>query len=228
MSICRLNKIFALLLPLSLSFAVNAGVVIGGTRLIYNQDDSQAAISVNNPDDKAYLIQSWINKDSENDDNDDTFLSTPPIFKLGPKSQNSVRVVYTGKPLPQDRESVFWLNIKSIPSTNPNAQNQLLITVKSKMKIFYRPSGLTGDPSLAYKSLEFINSNGKLRVINPSPYNVSLYKIALDGTELKNITMVPPKDQIEVSINNNHLHSVIWSAINDFGGVTSTVSKIIK
>jgi len=215
-----------LIVSLLLAPSVKAGVVIGGTRLIYNQDSSQAAISVNNPDNKAYLIQSWVNKDSERDDNDETFLSTPPIFKLEPKSQNSVRIIYTGKALPQDRESVFWLNIKSIPSTNQNAQNQLLITVKSKMKLFYRPTGLEGDSATAYKGLSFSSENNKLRILNPSPYNVSIYKISFDGKENKDIAMIPAKG--EVDIRNYNYKSVSWSAINDFGGITPAVNKYLK
>jgi len=228
MLISKPYKISILLISLLVSYTASAGVVIGGTRMIYNQGNSQATISVNNPDDRAYLIQSWVNKDSNLDDNDDTFLATPPIFKLEPKSQNSVRIVYTGKALPQDRESLFWLNIKSIPSTNQNAQNQLLITVKSKMKLFYRPTGLKGDSSTAYKELSFIRSNNKIKIMNPSSYNVSIYKISFDHVDRNNIEMIPAKGELDVDAGNKKYNSAEWSAINDFGGITSTVSKIIK
>lgn len=222
----KLVRTILLLITFSFSFTANAGVIIGGTRLIYNQDSSQSSISVNNPDNKPYLIQSWVSKSVNSDDNDNTFVSTPPIFKLEPKSQNSVRIMYTGKALPQDRESVFWLNIKSIPSTDPNAQNQLLITVNSKMKLFYRPSGLTGDPNIAYKDLEFTQKNGELKITNPSSYNISIYQISFDGKENKNITMIPAKGSI--FLKNSNYKIVKWSSINDFGSITSAVSKKIK
>ena len=48
-----------------ISTAAISGVEIGGTRLIYNGSSSQAAISVSNPDNTPYLIQSWVSN-SEN------------------------------------------------------------------------------------------------------------------------------------------------------------------
>ncbi|WP_244665173.1 molecular chaperone [Candidatus Symbiopectobacterium sp. 'North America'] len=131
---------------LFISVAAISGVEIGGTRLIYNGNSSQAAISVNNPDNKPYLIQSWVSK-NENSDDDNDFSTTPPLFKLNPHTQNSVRVMLIDKNLPTDRESVYWLNIKAIPSSSPDAKNELLIAVKSKMKLFYRQQGLKDDPS---------------------------------------------------------------------------------
>ena len=126
---------------LLLSSAAISGVEIGGTRLIYNSSGSQAAISVSNPDNTPYLIQSWVSSNENSDDGDSPFITTPPLFKLNPHAQNSVRVMLIGNSVPQDRESVYWLNIKSIPSSSADAKNELLIAVKSKMKVFYRPSG---------------------------------------------------------------------------------------
>lgn len=136
---------------LLISTAAISGVEIGGTRLVYNSGDSQSAISVRNPDNTPYLIQSWVSNNENSDDGDSPFITTPPLFKLNPNTQNSVRVMLIGNSVPQDRESIYWLNIKSIPSSSADAKNELLIAVKSKMKVFYRPAGLKGDPSLAYQ-----------------------------------------------------------------------------
>lgn len=129
-----------------------SGVEIGGTRVIYNGSANQAAISVNNPDNNPYLIQSWVSKNENSDDGDSAFTTTPPLFKLNPHAQNSVRVMLTNNSVPKDRESVYWLSIKAIPASSPGAKNELLIAVKSKMKLLYRPAGLKGDPSLAYQN----------------------------------------------------------------------------
>lgn len=37
-----------------------AGVIIGGTRLIYDGAKKESSLSVNNPDKVPYLIQSWV------------------------------------------------------------------------------------------------------------------------------------------------------------------------
>jgi len=38
----------------------NAGVIIGGTRVVYDGNKKEASIDVNNPDKTPYLIQSWV------------------------------------------------------------------------------------------------------------------------------------------------------------------------
>jgi P pilus assembly chaperone PapD len=40
--------------------AANAGVIIGGTRVVYDGNKKEASIDVNNPDKTPYLIQSWV------------------------------------------------------------------------------------------------------------------------------------------------------------------------
>jgi len=214
-----LKKIAVSLLLISTSAI--SGVEIGGTRLIYNGTGHQAAISVSNPDNTPYLIQSWVSKNENSDDGDSLFVTTPPLFKLNPYAQNSVRVMLAGNAVPQDRESVYWLNIKSIPSSSAEAKNELLIAVKSKMKLFYRPAGLKGDPSLAYQQLTFSTAGGKLSVHNPTPYSVSLYDVKVNGKELAKPPMVLPFQTLSLPQTTVASGEVSWRAINDFGGVTA-------
>ncbi|HBR6925112.1 TPA: molecular chaperone [Klebsiella pneumoniae] len=206
---------------LFLTSSAISGVEIGGTRLVYNGSVSQAAISINNPDSKPYLIQSWVSKSENSDDGDNIFTTTPPLFKLNPHTQNSVRVMLTGDTLPTDRESIYWLNIKVIPSSSPDAKNELLIAVKSKMKLFYRPVGLKGDPSLAYQQLTFSHEGGKLSVHNPSPYSVSLYDVKVNGKQLTKPPMVLPFQTVSLPQSAITGGEVSWRAINDFGGITA-------
>lgn len=204
-----------------ISSSAISGVEIGGTRLIYNGNANQATISVKNPDNKPYLIQSWVSKNENSDDGDSAFSTTPPLFKLNAQVQNSVRVMLTGNALPTDRESVYWLNIKAIPTSSPDAKNELLIAVKSKMKLFYRPAGLKGDPSLAYQQLTFSNVAGKLNIHNPSPYSVSLYELKVNGTKIAKPPMVLPFQTISLPQQTGTGREASWRAINDFGGITA-------
>ena len=43
--------------------------------------------------------------------------------------------------LPQQQESLFWLNIKAIPSASKQT-NALQIAVKTRIKLIYRPESL--------------------------------------------------------------------------------------
>ncbi|PPS59338.1 hypothetical protein CRX72_22345 [Pantoea sp. BRM17] len=68
---------------------------IGGSRLIYEGNARQAALSISNPDDYPYLIQAWVDKDPTQRHSDNTFIATPPLFRLEPHTQNSVRIVFS-------------------------------------------------------------------------------------------------------------------------------------
>ncbi|MFP3541429.1 fimbria/pilus periplasmic chaperone, partial [Pseudomonas sp. SIMBA_044] len=70
------------------------------------------------------------------------FLVTPPLFKMAPESASLLRVIKIGN-LPEDRESLFWLNVRSIPSVKSGVDaNQLTLSVQSRMKLIYRPQAL--------------------------------------------------------------------------------------
>lgn len=218
-----MRSIFLSQIPLALFCyfsTAHAGVEVGGTRVVYDGKMKQATIGVNNPDDKPYLIQSWVDKRADSNDTGEVFITTPPLFRLEPHSQNSVRIAYTGNDLPQDRESVYWLNIKSIPSTDKNSTNDLIIAVKNTMKLFYRPAGLTGDPATAYQKIEFKQRDGKLFAFNPTAYSVSFYEVKVNGVALKDISMVLPKEGISLGSVTAQAPKISWRAINDFGGIS--------
>ena len=205
---------------LFLSCSGIAGVEIGGNRVIYDAGAKQASISVSNPDDRPYLIQSWVDKSPDAGEGDETFITTPPLFRLEPHSQNSVRIVYTGKSLPADRESMMWLSIKSVPSTERDDANRLFITVKTVMKLFYRPQGLKGDPASAYEKLNFSRRGEHIYVSNPTPYHISLYELIIGDFHVKTPPTLAPYKEQSVAVPKGMANSVSWRAISDFGGVT--------
>ncbi|MER1720820.1 molecular chaperone, partial [Proteus terrae] len=101
---------------ISILFFINqssAGVIIGGTRVIYTEGNKNVSINVENPDKIPYLIQSWI--DDVNENKQSKFTITPPLFRLNPDKANTLRIFLTEGDLPSDKESLFWLNIKTIP-----------------------------------------------------------------------------------------------------------------
>ena len=113
-------------LPLTFSIA-NAGVIIGGTRVIFDGAKKEATISVDNADSAPFLIQSWIDAPEGKTDKA-PFIITPPLYRLDGGQKNIERIVMTGS-LSQEQESLFWLNIKAIPSATKQA-NALQIAVK--------------------------------------------------------------------------------------------------
>lgn len=113
-----MKRTIAAIAFLLLSTAAQAGIVMGGTRVVYQEGKREAAISVTNADTHSpYLVQSWVENYAENNKSRVPFIVTPPLFRLDPEQQNVLRINYIGGTLPTDRESVFWLNVKSIAPT---------------------------------------------------------------------------------------------------------------
>lgn len=228
------------LLAAFMSFAVsaNAGVNINGTRLIYHGEKKEASINVRSgADDKyPYLIQSFVdNKGPKGDQPEGTgklpFTVTPPLFRLEPGAQNAVRVIRTGGDLPTDRESVYWLDVKAIPSNDPkdDGKNVLRFSLKNRVKIYYRPVGLA-DPTIDdYKAVSFKMAGGNLIVTNPTPWFLTFYKLNV-GSSLVNteFTMVSPRGTHTYKIPAGASGKVTWSYINDYGAASPVMGDVSK
>ena len=93
------------------------GIALGSTRVIYPQGSKQVSLPViNSSENNVFLIQSWVaNADGSRSAD---FIITPPLFVIQPKKENTLRIMYIGPSLPTDRESVFYLNSKAIPSVD--------------------------------------------------------------------------------------------------------------
>ncbi len=198
-----------------------AGVIIGGTRVIYDSRKKEASISVINPDKVTpYLIQSWVEKESTHE-SQAPFIITPPLFRLNAGQENTLRIIFTGGRLSSDRESQYWINIKSIPSTSELEKNQLLISVKTRIKLIYRPEGIKGDPMEAYQKLIFKCRGETIEVYNPTPFYIAFYSVKLNGKEVNNAGTLGPYDKKPFPLHERGVNSVSWQAINDFGGITT-------
>lgn len=229
-SLCALFLLIIGLGNVNANPKLDEGIQLGATRVIYNAADNKAAIDVINSSKIAYLIQSWVTNSPDSDIKENKlFVTTPPLFRLEADSTNAVKVVYVGDSLPQDRESVFWLSIKAIPSITKSDDNRLIIATKSQIKLFYRPVGLKGEASVAYRDIKFFAQNGQLVIDNPTPFSVSFRTITINGVALKeSVTSLPfTKQVIKQKVVAGQ--EVVWDAINDWGGVESKMKmNIIK
>ncbi len=85
-----MKKVIAVAAFLLCSTAAQAGIVMGGTRVIYQEGKREAAISVTNADTHTpYLVQSWVENYAENDKAKVPFIVTPPLFRLDPSKITS-------------------------------------------------------------------------------------------------------------------------------------------
>ena len=179
----------ALLLVMS---SAQAGIIVGGTRIIYKGDKKETSISVKNPDKTSYLIQSWSDTGEKNGDKTQ-FMIPPPLFRLGPEQENTLRIIRAGGNLPEDRESLYWMNIKSIPATEKNdSANTLQIAVKTRIKLIYRPQSLTEQPEKFTDKLTWQRSGNSVTVTNPTPYYMNFSSVKVGGSTVKDASYVAP------------------------------------
>lgn len=226
------NAILGIFFLLGATLA-QAGVVIGGTRIIYPSDQAEVQVALKNKDDaKRYLVHSWV---SNIDDSKAPFVITPPIYKLDENRQTLLHVVYTGDKthLPQDRESLFMANIKSVSSVPEELhdKNTLQFAIKTKIKLFYRPSALSDAAAkTAWQSLQFSRRNNQLTIKNPTPFYVTLGQLKVAQKEVKPLgkqdtpsalsMMIAPYGEQVFALPTAAQGSVMWTAINDFGAET--------
>lgn len=209
--------------------AAHAGVIIEGTRLIYQGDKKEASLGISNPDRLDYLVQSWV-ESADNARDKTPFLITPPLFRLDGKQDNILRVVRTGGNLPSDRESLYWLNIKSIPSTSrEESSNTLQIAIKTRIKLIYRPSGLRGKPDEVADKLRWHKQGNSLVVSNPTPFYMNFQTISVGGKKVDNVTWVAPDSDAHFAVPGGITGSrVSWKIINDYGAVSHAWSAPLQ
>ena len=159
-----------------------ASVVITGTRVIYSGDAREKTVQMTNKDAFPNVVQAWIDVNdpaSTPDTAKAPFLVNPTVSRMAPGSGQTLRIIYTGSGLPQDRESLFHLNVLQIPPRNAAKadQNQMLLMLRNRLKLFYRPAGIAGSPEQLPEKLHFSlmrsGSGWNVKVENPTGYHAS-------------------------------------------------------
>lgn len=226
-SLTRRAVIPALFLSLLSAYSAisSASIVIGGTRVIYPQAEKNVSVQLTNEGDSPVLAQSWIdegNSDASPETLQVPFLLSPPINRIEPKKGQTLRISYTGKALPAGRESVFWLNVLEIPAKAKSADNMLQMAFRTRIKVFFRPSGLQGTPTQAAEQLSWSMSGNQVKVANTSQYHVSLVRVGVKGEGGKPAEgkMIAPGGVDLFSIpgaSRGKTLSVQW--VNDYGAI---------
>lgn len=224
--------ISAILSCLFSTFSAHAGVIILGTRLIYPGNQSSLNVQLNNQDSSPALVQSWI-EDKQGSQAQVPFIITPPVTRVEGNQGQTLRITFTGtQALPQDRESLYYFNLLDIPPKPSKAYlkdnpNYLQFSVRSRLKLFYRPSNLPYPPAEAYKKVTWLAKGGKLWADNPTPYYLTFTQATVGGKSAPEAVMVAPFSQGEFDVKGvNNGQKVKWSLINDYGGDVAGESTI--
>ncbi|MEC5409469.1 fimbria/pilus periplasmic chaperone [Paraburkholderia sp. MPAMCS5] len=220
-----------------LAGGAHASVTIGGTRVVYPLEEREVTVKLDNDSNAPSLVQVWIDDGDANAKPSEVkvpFVITPPIFRMDPKKAQMLRVMYAGEALPQDRESVYWLNVLDIPpkAADSAGVNTLKLAYRTRIKVFARPGKLPGKPEdapaqLTWKMAASPDGKGEaVSVSNPTPYYVSFSEVEVEsgGRSFRNEQggMVAPHGSLVLSIPKMNKvvagSKVHYTAINDYGG----------
>lgn len=207
-------------------FSLNAfaGIQVDETRVIYNSSANSASLDIRNDQPETYMVQTWMDRgDASKTPKDIPIQVVPPVLKLAGNKEAVLRFIYSGNGLPQDRESVFWINVQEIPPA-PKQENVLQIAVRTRIKLFFRPAGLNTTLEQQAKALQWHRQGNRLVVDNKGPYHVTLGTITLKNSAGKdqviNADMVKPFDSATITLpaGTEGARKLAFTYINDFGG----------
>jgi P pilus assembly chaperone PapD len=231
----------------SLTGTACANVVISGTRVIFPAKDGEVTVRLTNQNTLPALVESWIDNGDPHSTPDKVntpFLITPPLFRMEPNRDQSLRIMFThsDQPLPTDRESVFYLNVLEVPPKPSGQQfqgkNYIQLAIRSRLKLFYRPDGLPGDPIKAPEQVTFkatsVGGSAALVVHNPTAYyvTISAFTVNVGGTSYKGTAgMVPPMSDLSLAIKDlkqapANGTAIQYDCINDYGVETSLKGSV--
>ncbi len=223
-STCRLAlTITALLMT---SQAAHAALALDRTRAILDGGEKSLSMSVTNQNrELPFLAQAWV-EDGQGKKLTDPLVALPPVQRIEPGSKTQVKVQASASmnTLPQDRESLFYFNLREIPpkSSKPNT---LQLALQTRIKLFYRPAPLAVNPNDKpwQEKVTLTREGGKFVANNPTPYFVSIIDAA--ATEIGNAqkgfkpVMIAPKSSAPLSVDAGALgNSPVLTYINDYGG----------
>ena len=204
------------------SFCHAKGIQIGRTRIVYEASKKEVPLLLQNNDNELpWLIQSWT--DTGDGKTRGPFIVTPPLFRLDPQKEQSLRITWNGTSLPRDKESLFYLNVRTIPATaaEDDTKNVLRLIYKTRLKLFWRPTELTGSPTLNCKNLRFVRQGNQLVAINEGAYYSTFDMLNVGNQQVDKADMVAPHSRVTLPLPEraNDVH-VTWRCITDYGNAS--------
>lgn len=216
----KINAFIAIAM-ISVSLNSHAAFSLNGTRYVFEGGKKSLSVMVSNESDKKYAGQAWIDNDDEKDKNV-YFTTSPTFFKVEPKGKQTLRVLDINPGLPQDHETLAWLNVQEIPPAPKAGGNVLAIALNTRVKLIYRPQILIEGRKEAEKQIKRLNSSGKSFLENPTPYYFAVTGIKVNGAEIKlnkneaaKLAKFEPFSKVQIS--HSLAGNVSVTAIDDYG-----------
>ncbi|ELY3855932.1 MAG TPA: molecular chaperone [Providencia sp.] len=204
------------------SISAQAAIALDRTRIIFDGGQESISLTINNQNKQLpYLAQGWL-EDENGNKISSPLVVLPPLQRLEPGKQSQVKVqsLPVINQLPQDRETLYYFNLREIPpkSSKPNT---LQIALQTRIKLFYRPAAIKMDKNKPepQQQLTLEKKGNNYVVNNPTGYYVTIIEaLNSDGSNIKNFepVMVAPKSKKPLGATIKGNPAITY--INDFGG----------
>lgn len=166
---------------------VAASVIINDTRVIFASSSQTRTVQIVNKSETEHLVQSWIDDGDERKSPEEikTALTVyPPVVKVNAGSGQALKIVKnrSAEALPQDRESVFWLNILDVPPVPEiKKDNYMQIAIRSRIKVLWRPEGIIMPIADIKNNLHVKNNSQSSCLSNDTPYYITVISFEKAG-----------------------------------------------
>ncbi|ASQ15704.1 molecular chaperone [Enterobacter cloacae] len=231
--------IFIMFVGLCAAFGANAtykkgGISLDVTRVVFTSDNESVAFRVNNSSkEDVWLLKSWVSQFENYNDKSVPFFITPPLIRINEDEKRQFRInkLDDASLLPSDRESIFHINVMAIPpvENKKTAAGHIELTIMHQIKLLYRPASIEDRKEIESlnKKIQISKTNNGVKLKNPTPYYASMGRLALNN---KNVTdesfqMIAPFSEINIP-SKAPVKTVDFNLINDFGGMTRSVSVV--
>ncbi|NDJ59240.1 fimbria/pilus periplasmic chaperone [Enterobacteriaceae bacterium 4M9] len=226
----RIIAVISILLPGLMGLAavnVQAALTVDRSRLVFNEGDKSLSVNVTNRNERdPYLAQAWL-EDEQEQKLSGPLMVLPPLQRVeaGTKTLVRIQALPDATSLPQDRESVFWFNLREIPPKS-DKPNVLMLAMQSRLKVFYRPKALRVDRMAdivpGAETLTLTRRGGQFILNNPTPYHFTFVEgrshsdaKGLDGFEP---VMIAPKDTLPLPVSAaKYGRTPVLVFVNDYG-----------
>lgn len=220
-------KIIIALVFSVMSCAVQAGVVIYGTRVIYPADKNEVMVQIMNQGSRSSLVQAWIDDGDTSqspEDIDVPFLLTPPVSRLAANSGQQLKIKKMSNTLPGNKESLFFLNVLDIPPNAPeNAdKNVIKFATQNRVKLFWRPTGIAPVNKASFQRLSLSKSHNGIVIKNDNANWITVTAAMNNNVKVnKDSMMLSPHSQQVLTQGVNNAGQLTLTIIDDYGNYIS-------
>lgn len=244
-----MNKIFLasiFLCVFAISNLAYSAVLLQKTRVILEPSSNEAELTIDAQKNVSSLVQTWVSGPDSNIVSHFTIMPSISLLKAG--QSQTLRLVYQGDGVPQDRESLLYVNIQDSVAISDELQgkNAINSSFLQVVKGFYRPNSLTKEgaaeapAALTWEVSRKNNTSFLLKLTNPSPFHVVFSGISLVTEKDKNgkvnsatntsFDYIKPYSTSDIEISNSsnitNIGKIVYLVINDYGMTEAYLSNI--